>query len=105
MPRGNDKSAEPATEGGEMNAEQLIATVEAARDPEVEVALMKPLDEEATAALDLSTLSGPNGEPAINAGVRGGVTVMVYEDSTGRFQKCIAQVRSARSAKKSADKE
>jgi hypothetical protein len=105
MPRGNDTTAQPVTESGELNAEQLISAVEAARSPEVEVALMKPLDEEATAALDLSTLSGPNGEVAINAGVRGGVTVMVYADATGRYQKCIAQVKTARSAKKSADKE
>ena len=104
MPRGNDETAArdlAAKHGSEGvgNAEELIEAVQASRTPELEAAQMKPLDEEATTAIDLSTLSGPNGEPAVSAAVRGGVTVVVYVDEKGGYSKCVASDAKKKPAK------
>lgn len=105
MPRGNDETAarDLAAKHGEEagNAEKLIEQVQASRSPELEAASMKSLDEDATAALDLSTLSGPDGQPAVSAAVRGGVTIVVYEDAKGGYSKCVAG-ESKKAAKKAA---
>jgi hypothetical protein len=105
MPRGNDETAArdlAAKHGGEGvgNAEELIRMVQESRSPELELALAKSVDEAATAALDLSTLSGPNGEPVVAAAVRGGMTVIVYEDSTGAYSKAIATEKSKKAVVK-----
>ena len=106
MPRGNDESAAHdlvAKHGeGVGNAEKLIEQTYADRTPEFEAAQMKALDEDATAALDISKLSGPNGEPVVSAAVRGGVTLVVYEDDKGGYSKAIA---SEQKAKKPSTKE
>lgn len=99
MPRGNDESAahDLAAKHGEGvgNAERLIEETYADRTPEFEAAQMKALDEEATAELDISKLSGPNGETVISAAVRGGTTIVVYEDDKGGYSKAIASEKKA----------
>lgn len=106
MPRGNDESAarDLVAKHGEVagNAEKLIEQTYADRTPEFEAAQMKSLDEEATAALDISKLSGPNGETVVSAAVRGGATIVVYEDDKGGYSKALA---SEKKAKKPSTKE
>lgn len=108
MPRGNDESAarDLAASVGEGvgNAEDLIERTYADRTPELEAAQMKALDEEATAALDISKLSGPNGEEVVSAAVRGGVTIVVYVDDKGGYSKAIAS-EDRKAKKPSASKE
>ena len=108
MPRGNDESAarDLAESVGEGvgNAEQLIEQTYADRTPELEAAQMKSLDEEATAALDISKLSGPNGEEVVSAAVRGGTTIVVYVDAKGGYSKAVAS-ESKKAASKPSSKE
>lgn len=109
MPRGNDESAarDLAAQHGEGvgNAEQLIEQTYADRTPELEAAQMKSVDEEATAALDISKLSGPNGEEVVSAAVRGGVTIVVYVDEKGGYSKAIASEKKAPASRKPSSKE
>ncbi|MCX6419317.1 MAG: hypothetical protein NTU50_07895 [Actinobacteria bacterium] len=113
MPRGNDDSAarDLAAKHGEGvgNAEQLIEATQAARSDELDAAQMKSLDVDATAALDPSDFAGPNGEAAVSVAVRGGATIVVYEDDKGGYSKCVVgegkKSRPAKAKKPAADKE
>lgn len=108
MPRGNDESAarDLAASVGEGvgNAEDLIERTYADRSPEFEAAQMKALDEEATAELDITKLSGPNGEEVVSAAVRGGVTIVVYLDERGGYSKALAS-EDKKASKKPSTKE
>jgi hypothetical protein len=94
MPRGNDAEAASAEladkfSEGKGNAENLIDANNAAHPLELIQASGKKVDDEATAELDIDSLSGPNGEEVLDAAVRGGATVIVYEDESGRVQKAL----------------
>lgn len=94
MPRGNDSevaAAELADKfgSGTGNAEHLIEANNAERPVELLQAQMKAVDEEATEALDIDKLKGPNGEQVISATVRGGQVIAAWEDETGRAHKGI----------------
>ena len=95
MPRGNDVGDAPTTEGGGINTEALIQQTQDARSDELERAQLTPVDEEATAALDVSKLSGPNGEEAVAAAVRGEYTVVVYVDARGGYSKWVPVEKKA----------
>ena len=91
MPRGNDASAALAELAdkfgkGVGNAEELIEATLKMRSQELRRAELLPIDHAATDALNLGELSGPNGEPVRSATVRGGTTVIVYEDSRGAYR-------------------
>ncbi len=81
MPRGNDPDA--AREFAERNpdlttnAAELVRYQALAQSPELKAASRKPIDEEATADLDLSALSKKVDGEVVSAVVRGGVTVCV----------------------------
>lgn len=103
MPRGNDADAAAkeleatsadhadAFAKGMGNAEALINANNEAHSLELIQASNKKVDDKATAeALDnLDSFSGPNGEDAEDVAIRAGVTIVVYEDETGRLQKYI----------------
>lgn len=93
MPRGNDAAAalkDLADKFGKGvgNAEQLIEANLKMYSQELRRAEILPRDDEATAEVrkDLSKLKGPNGEPVMDAAVRGGTTVIVYQDEDGRHR-------------------
>lgn len=97
MPRGNDSQAATSEladrfSEGRGNAEELIEANNQERSLELVSASMKKIDEDATkeAREDLSKLSGPNGEEVLDAAVRGGDTIVVYEDEDGRVKKAVA---------------
>jgi hypothetical protein len=91
MPRGNDKKAalsELADKfgSGAGNAEALIEASLENRSEALRRAELLPVDPDATRDLDFGKLKGPNGEKVVSAKVRGGVTVVVYEDARGAFR-------------------
>lgn len=91
MPRGNDAAAalsDLASKFGKGvgNAEELIEASLKFRSQALRRAELLPIDEKATKALDLSDLHGPDGERVVTATVRGGTTVIVYEDSRGAYR-------------------
>lgn len=87
MARGNDaKAAErdlQATYSGAPNAEEMIKAQRNSVDRRVAEASLKPIDEGATAALDLSDFDVNRGETVIAASVRGGYVIAVIEDENG----------------------
>lgn len=109
MPRGND--AQTAAHeladrfgSGAGNAEELIVAHDAARPRELVAASMKPLDEEATAELELDKLKGPNGEPVVSASVRGGEVIVAYEDEDGRLHKALPSLYEEKKSRSSRSK-
>jgi hypothetical protein len=83
MPRGNDPDAERDFKreyGDQGNAEKLIQAHRASFSADLLAAQRKPVDNRATEALDLSSLSGPNGETILSAAVRGGKVIGVWLD-------------------------
>ena len=101
MPRGNEKTEANISpdNSGEMNAEQLIQSAYGDKPEELETASMKSVDEAATAALDLSTLRGPNGETVVSAAVRGGVTIIVFDRGDGALVKSVATAAKSKAPK------
>lgn len=90
-PRGND--AESAVHDladkfgrGVGNAEELIEATLRHRSQLLIKAERLPVDEKATADLDLSKLKGPDGERVVDAKVRGDITVIVFEDKRGSYR-------------------
>lgn len=91
MPRGNDSKAaldELADKFGKGvgNAEELIEASLAQRSELLRRAELLPVDPEATRELDINKLKGPDGEKVVSAKVRGGITVVVYEDARGGYR-------------------
>lgn len=91
MPRGNDAEAalhELADKFGKGvgNADQLIEANLQHHTAALRKAEILPRDPERTAEAkeNLDSLKVPDGHTAIDAAVRGGVTVVVTEDETGR---------------------
>lgn len=81
MARGNDPEAAEEFRkqyGAEGNAEQLIMANRARFSPELLAASRKPVDDEATKALDLDDLSKKVGEEVVSATVRGDSIVYAY---------------------------
>ena len=101
MPRGNDPenkqtAAELADDfgTGAGNAEALIIANNEAHSQELVAAGMKKIDEEATAEAreNLDSFGDPNGEDAIDVAVRGGDTIVIYEDEDdGRQHKHLVE--------------
>jgi hypothetical protein len=97
MPRGNDAEAAASEladkfSAGKGNAEELIDANNAAHPLEVIQASGKKVDDEATKeAYDklVGTDGGPNGEEILDVAVRGGATIIVYEDENDRMQKSL----------------
>jgi hypothetical protein len=95
MPKGHelltpDPEAEAAFAGQygiHPNAEALLNAHRANVDPALEAALLKPVDEEATADLDPSEIEPAKGGTVQTAVVRGGVIVYVAEGEDGRLYK------------------
>lgn len=90
--RGNDPTArqEIITQyGPHQNAEDLIAAHRNSYDPALLAASLKGVDEDATAALDLSEIKPKWGGTVISAAVRGGTTVYVAELPDGSTYKAI----------------
>lgn len=89
MARGNDATAAErdlqATYSGAPNAEEMIKAQRNSVDRRVAEASLKPIDEGATAALDLSDFDVNRGETVIAASVRGGYVIAVIEDETGNI--------------------
>jgi hypothetical protein len=87
MARGNDaKAAErdlQATYSGAPNAEEMIKAQRQSVDRRVAEASLKPIDEGATAALELDDFDVNRGETIIAASVRGGYVIAVIEDENG----------------------
>lgn len=105
MPRGNDAEAaahELADKFGEGsgNASELIDAVQAEISPEMATIQIWPVDEEATAALDLDELEGPDGERVEDAAVHvlnnESATIVVFLDDTGRHRKAIYERKEAK---------
>ena len=91
MPRGNDAKAALADLAekfgrGVGNAEELIEATLRNRSRALIKAEQLPIDQAATAALDLDALKGPDGEKVVSAAVHGDVTVIVYEDERGSYR-------------------
>ena len=71
------------------NAEALLLAHQASLDPALEAALLKPVDAEATAELDLESIEPEQGGKVLDAAVRGGNIVYVAEATDGRYYKGI----------------
>jgi hypothetical protein len=96
MPRGNDAEAaaqelaerEFATQyGPHQNAEQLRHAHMQSLDRELAAAQLKRVDEEATANLDLASITPSQGGTVLSASVRGGMVVYLAEGADGRSYK------------------
>jgi hypothetical protein len=91
MARGNDAQqagAElQANYGAIPNAEDLIAAHRATVDPHVVAAQLKPVDEEATADLDLKAVDVPEGHKVLTGAVRGDSEIYVVRDDAGGVYK------------------
>lgn len=71
------------------NAEALLAAHRANLDPALEAASLKPINNEATAELDLSKIKPERGGTVLAASVRGNAIVYVAEGTDGREYKGI----------------
>lgn len=97
LPRGNDKESalhELADKFGQGvgNADNLIEANMAMHTQALHRAELLPRDPEKTAKVreDLGKLKAPEGGKVVDAAVRGGTTVLVYEDETGRQHLAVA---------------
>lgn len=93
---------------GDLTAEDLIASVRAARSSDLKAALLLDRDEEATEALDWSAVGKAldigKKEEVIDASVRGDYVVAVIEEEDGRTRKEAVlsdDVKQGRGGKKS----
>lgn len=98
MPRGNDPDArrEFLERHGTLNpdipttnAEELIKVHSASQSRAVQKASLLPIDNEATADLDLADLGEKAGGNVVAAAVRGNAIVAVIEDEYGRTFKTV----------------
>jgi hypothetical protein len=69
------------------NAEALLLAHQAAQDPALEAASRKPVDDEATKELDLSSIEPSGGGKVLDAVVRGNAVVYVAQGPDGRTYK------------------
>lgn len=94
MPRGNDAAAArrdlDTQYGGNANAEDLIEAHDANHDAELQRALSKPVDQEATNKLDLDKIDPDiKGSTVLAAAVRAGQLVVVEETKDGVLHKSL----------------
>jgi len=97
MPRGHELLQEDTAATAEFqgqygihpNAEALLLAHQASLDPALQAALMRPVDAEATAELELSEIEAERGGKVIDAAVRGDAIVYVAEGSDGQLYKAV----------------
>jgi hypothetical protein len=100
--RGNDPSVISEVQqqyGAAPNAEELIAKHLESRDPELRQASLRPLDVEATEALDLRAVAGAldlaSEEEVLAASVRGGRIIAVVSRADGPDRKVLVPAPGA----------
>lgn len=89
MARGNDTDAHrefAETYGISGNAEELINANRARRNTTVQAASNLPVDEEASADLDLTSIDAPDGAEVVDAKVRGRYVSYVYLGPRGTLE-------------------